>query len=129
MTKFFDGTVVFGLNGKDSINAVMVYHKGAVLNDTDFRPHKWPNWGDDPKTVVRHHIIASHEGQLMTKSEVCQLMGIKNLKSSQRGHRKFKNTLIGDVLYITYDTNRENWLEAHRVGFIDKKCKIDMEMA
>ncbi len=117
---YFNGTVVFGLNNSDPMNAVAVYRKGIVLNDTNFKPHNWKNGSG--KSQVRNHLIG--EIEIMTKNEIASEMGIKKLKSSQNGYRKFLNTKIGDVLVITYDTNRTNWTEANQLGFIDRAKKI-----
>ncbi len=117
---YFNGTVVFGLNNSDPMNAVAVYRKGIVLNDTNFKPHNWKNGSG--KGQVRNYPIGVIE--MMTKNEIASEMGVKKLKSSQNGYRKFLNTKIGDVLVITYDTNRTNWTEANQLGFIDRAKKI-----
>jgi|AntAceMinimDraft_5_1070358.scaffolds.fasta_scaffold236977_1 hypothetical protein len=117
---YFNGTVVFGLNNSDPMNIVAVYRKGIVLNDTNFRPHNWLNGSG--KNQVRNYLIGQSE--TMTKNEIASEMGISKLKSSQNGYRKFLNTKIGDVLVITYDTNRTNWTEANKLGFIDRAKKI-----
>ena len=53
-------------------------------------------------------------------------MGISHLNSTNCGHRTYKDTPIGDVLYITYDTNEDCFSEAMIKGFIDKKCRINL---
>ena len=126
----FNGIVVLGLNGhKDNHDAVAVWELGAMLNEKNPTLHYWESWDKehlDPlffsTRVVRHYPIG--KPKIMSKAVLKNKLGIKNLSSTQRGHKYFKNTLMGDVLYITYDTNSDAWAEAVNVGFIDKKCKI-----
>lgn len=127
----FKGVLVLGNNNKSDNPMVAVYNKGAILNDIDVRPHFWPNWSteDVDHKVVRNYPIAPNEIKLMSKSSLKQLAGIKNLVSSQVGYRLYKDTLIGDLLYITYDTNHDCFQEAMRCGFIDRKTFINLDKA
>ena len=129
----FKGTVVLGLNGdKDNHNAVAVWTLGAMLNEKSPEMHYWKSWDLKDltpeffkKTVVRHYPIGKPE--IMSKSQLKKAIGISSLPSSQRGHKIYKDTNIGDVLYITYDTNAWAMQEAIDVGFIDKKCQIKLD--
>ena len=126
MKTYFNGTFVLGLNNNSkNHDAVAVWRDGAVLNQTGVKPHHWPNWDNNVfhnADVIRHTCIGNYE--LMSKSQLKDQLGIKNVKSSQNGHKLFKDTKLGDVIYCTYDTNKENFSEALKVGFVDKKCKI-----
>ena len=118
----FDGTVVFGLSKQDTSKMVAVYRKGAVLNDKQFKAFNWTQ-AADIKSQVRNYFVGSPE--MMTKSEIKKEMNISNLTSSQKGHStKYKDTPIGDVLYVTYGTYRKNWTDAIQQGFFDKACSI-----
>jgi hypothetical protein len=126
----FDGTLVLGLSHKSSNPMVAVWSKGALLNDTDFREHHWPNWNTvdyRPKKLVRNYPKVPGEVQIISKSEMAQSMGIAKLNSNEIGYKLYKDTLIGDVLYITYDTNHACWQESIRLGIIDRKTLIHLD--
>jgi len=126
----FTGVLVLGNNKKADNPMVAVYGKGAMLNDLDVKPHMWPNWTTDRVNhkVVRNYPVAPNEVELLSKSEFNAIAGI-TLKSSEHGYRLFRNTKLGDVLYITYDVNHACFLEAIRVGFIDKKTEMHIDKA
>jgi hypothetical protein len=140
----FDGVLVLALNKASDNPMCAVWPQGANLNDEYFTPHVWPNWSstfdtqegkvllwDESKQknrqVIRHYAKVPGECVLMNKSELKTLMGITHLRSTNCGHRIFRDTPIGDVLYITYDTNADCFLEAISKGFIDKKCRINVD--
>ena len=122
----FTGVLVLGNNNQSDNPMVAVWPKGALLNDTNARPHSWPNWNTEtvPHKVVRNYPKVPGEVMVMSKSKLKQLAGINNLVSSQIGYKVYKNTNIGDVLYITYDTNHECFQESIRLGIIDRKTEI-----
>ena len=139
----FDGVLVLALNKASDNPMCAVRPQGANLNDEYFVPHIWPNWSSTvdhegkvvlwdelkqrSRQVIRHYAKVPGECILMNKSELKTLMGIAHLRSSECGHRIFRDTPIGDVLYITYDTNEECFSEAIKLGFIDKKCRINVD--
>ena len=122
----FAGVLVLGLNGRADFTTVAVWWKGALLNDTNFREHSWPNWNTKTtdKPVIRHYPKVPGEVELMSKSEFKRLAGLMDLKSSQRGHKLYLDTLVGDVLYKTYDENKECFQESVRLGILDGHCEI-----
>jgi len=126
----FDGVLVLGNNNKSDNPMVAVYGKGAMLNDLNPRPHMWPNWTTDRVNhkVVRNYPMVPNEVELLSKSEFNTMAGI-TLKSSENGYRLFRNTLLGDVLYITYDENHACFQEAIRCGFIDRKQEMHIDKA
>jgi len=125
----FNGVLVLGNNNQSDNPMVAVWFKGALLNDTNFRPHHWPNWntGNVQHKVVRNYPKVPNEVELMSKSKFKQIAGIKNLVSQQIGYKLYKDPQIGDVLYMTYDTNHECFQESIRIGFIDRKTEIHIE--
>lgn len=125
----FHGTVIFGMNNdKNNPDVVAVYDKGMVLNDPITKHHPWPNSSTQSwkgAATVRHYFVSPMlNKRIMRKSAAAKMLGISNLNSTQRGHKVYRDTPIGDVLYITCDTNLENWEEAQRIGFFDKHCQI-----
>ena len=132
--EFFPGTVVLGNNKQSSNNQVLVFNKGMILNDrntdqSSMREHHWGSWYTDDlkaegKRAIRHYPIAHSESEFTNKRDICDRMGISSLKSINCGHDFYWKTLIGDVLYITYDVNESSFIEVARVGFIDKKSMI-----
>ena len=125
----FDGILVLGNNHKSDNPMVAVWSKGALLNDTDFREHHWPNWNTQdykPKKLVRLYPKVPGEVQIISKAEMAQAMGIDKLNSRQNGYKFYGNTPIGNVLYITYDTNHECWQESIRLGIIDRHTEIHL---
>ena len=128
----FTGTVIFGLSSQ-GMSKVAVYRSGMLLNFEYPNEHKWPgNKWEHTGKIVRHRFIKPEEVEYMDKIEANALVDIpnasrnKDLKSTQRGHKFYKDTAIGDVLYITFDTNFENWQEANKIGFVDKHCCIEV---
>lgn len=129
--KFYPITVVLGLAKKADTSdnpLVAVWYKGIVANDKNHPGKQWPNWHTDALGgATRFYPIAHNEVELMNKGQIKQMLGLENLVSNQGGYRLYKDTLIGDVLYITYDTNYESWLEAVRCGFIDRDTAIHLD--
>ena len=134
--KYYPVTVILGLNKKYDTSdnpLVAVWYRGIVANDKNHPPKQWPNWHtDNLGGAVRFYPLAHNEVELMNKGQAKQMLGIANLIkgdliSNQNGYRFYKNTLIGDVLYITYDTNYDSWQEVVRCGFIDRDKCIHLE--
>jgi hypothetical protein len=123
---YFHGTVVFGLNKQDESKMVAVYRKGAMLNDKNFPKFTWSEKTYD-KEHVRIHFIAPNEVEMLTKSEIKKEMDVSNLKSQQSGFKIYEDTPIGDVLYITCETYRQNWKDAIQQGFFDKARGINLK--
>jgi hypothetical protein len=129
--KYYPVTVVLGLNKKYDTSdnpLVSVWYKGVLANCKNHPGKQWPNWHTDAlEGATRFYPIAHNEVELMNKGQIKQMLGIDNLKSNQNGYRLYKDTLIGDVLYITYDTNYDSWLEAVRCGIIDRDTSIHLD--
>ena len=147
-TDIFPGVVVFGNSMSSSNTTVAVYLKGAILNDMTPTRRLWPT--DSPGQFwdthnvegrakggcsfqtpaglpVRIHLIEPESVIFMSKDEIKKQMGIKNLHSQQGGFRGFKNTLIGDVLYLTMEDNYSQWSASVSAGYIDKRHKINKD--
>lgn len=111
----FDGAVIFALAKAAKMDIMYVYRNGGCFNDTGFHPHDWQEkQGGDS---YRHYPTPPVE--TMLTDEVRALTGITNIKSAQGGHKFYQNTLVGDVLVITYGDCRQNWTKAVLNGFID----------
>jgi hypothetical protein len=130
----FTGTVIFGLSSQ-GMSKCAVYPSGMLLDFVDPEKHHWPgNKWEHTGKVVRHRFTKPEEVVYRDKAELSKILGLsklgkfktEDLKSSQRGHKFYKDTDIGDVLYITFDTNFENWQEAIKVGFVDKHCCMEV---
>ena len=126
-TEFFPGVVIIGNNGKSTNTQVAVYSDGAILNNT---PDKrvWPSDNEDwdctdPSANIkaRHYFIG--EKVMMSKGEICKLMGIKKLDSSENGFKPYKNTPIGPVLYFTTDTDVTYWAACIKENMSDRHCR------
>ncbi len=125
--KYYPVTVILGLSKAYDTSdnpLVAVWYKGILANCKNHPSKQWPNWHTDSLGgSIRFYPIAHDEVELMNKGQAKQLLGINNLKSNQNGCRFYAGTQIGDVLYITYDTNHDSWMEAVRCGVIDRdKC-------
>jgi len=121
----FAGTVILGNNGRSDNPMVAVWNHGAIINVKRFKPFAWTS--PDGKDSVRIYCNAPFEVELISKAEAKQRMAIENLNSGRNGFKLYKGTPIGDVLYITYDTNQANWLDAVKNGFIDRGSQIHLE--
>jgi hypothetical protein len=126
-TEFFPGVVIIGNCGSSTNTQVAVYSDGAILNNT---PDKrvWPSdnrdWDcTDPSANIkaRHYFIG--EKVMFSKGEVCKMMGIKKLDSSEPGFKAYKNTPIGPVLYFTTDTDVTYWAACIKENMSDRHCK------
>jgi hypothetical protein len=152
-TDIFPGVVVFGNSMSSSNTTVAVYLKGAILNDMTPTRRLWPTDEVNPITgqhfwdthdvegrieygtsmqtpeglPVRIHLIEPESVIFMSKDEIKKQMGIKNLHSQQGGFRGFKNTLIGDVLYLTMEDNYSQWSASVSAGYIDKRHRINKD--
>ncbi len=119
----FNGVIVLAPNNnKNNPDICFVWRKGGALNDRNFTEHHWP--GGYGKNKVRHYPHDALHPDFLTKGSVKKEMGVSNLVSQEIGHKIYKDTKIGDVLYLTYDTNIENMMEVLRVGFIDKPYAV-----
>ena len=129
--KYYPVTVILGLNKQYDTSdnpIVAVWYNGIVANDKKHPSKQWPNWHTDALGgAVRFYPVAHNEVELMNKGQAKQMLGIENLNSRQNGYNFYKDTLIGDVLYITYDKNYDSWQEALRCGFIDRDHCIHLD--
>ena len=123
----FKGTIVLGNNGSSNNPMVAVWRNGGFLNVKGAKPFRWTR--TDGKDAVRIYANAPYEVELISKSELMREMAVGRLASTQNGYKFYRNTAMGDVLYITYDTNQENWLDAVRHGFIDRAKQIHIPEA
>lgn len=126
----YSGTIVLG-NSKQSDNQnVAVWNNGAILNDINPVKHKWSKWVSnellDDADIVRVHFNSPKDVKIISKSELAQQMGIDKLSCYQIGYRYYKDTNIGDVLYISFDAHEENWTEAINIGFCDRHTQIHL---
>ena len=131
----FRGVVILANNGSSSNTQVAVYSDGAILNKTPER-RTWQSdngaWDCTWKECgikARHQFIG--EVTMMSKGEICKLMGIKKLDTVKNGWmhgvRSYKTTPIGPVLYLTIDTDVTFWAACIKEGMVDKKSKVNIE--
>jgi hypothetical protein len=128
----FQGVVIIGNNGSSTNTQVGVYSDGAILNQTPKRKI-WPSDGrswdctwKESFMKARHQFIG--EVTMMSKGEICKLMGIKKLDNVRpgwmNGQRSYKTTPIGPVLYLTIDTDVTYWNACLKEGMIDKRTEL-----
>jgi hypothetical protein len=120
----FSGYIALGLNNhKDNTDLIIGYPNGGELNNTSVQPHNWP--GGNENFRARHY--PAGEPEFFTKAELKRMMGISNLVSQEVGHKLYKDTNIGDVLYLTYGTNIINMIETLHTKFIDKMFCVNLK--
>ena len=119
---YFSGTVALGLSHQSLNPMVAVWTRGIVLNDTAASPHQWPS--PDGRDAIANWPVG--HPILINKSVLADQMKIIKLNSQEIGYKLYRETGIGDVLYITYDDNQLNWFEAIRLNRIDRRTKIHL---
>jgi hypothetical protein len=128
-TDYFPHTVILGNSGASNNTNVGIWTDGAILNNMNPTRKLWNTdgggWDTKGDYVVRHTCIG--DKTIMSKADICKLMGIKKLISHQGGFKAYPKTPIGPVLYFTVDTDEFFWTECVEAGVIDKKRRTNIE--
>jgi len=117
---FFRGTVALGVINQSLNPMVVVWNRGMVLNDPmESLPNELKHWCSS--TFANWPVGNSF---CVNKSVMAEQMGIGHLNSHVRGYKLYKDTKIGDVLYITIDNDQGLWTEAIMCNRIDRDVAI-----
>ena len=119
---FFSGTVALGVINQPLNPMVIVWTRGMRLNDPAASlPMELKHWCSS--TFANWPVGNS---LCINKGTLSELMGIRHLNCHERGYRLYRDTKIGDVLYITIDNDPDRWTESILRNRIDLDVDINI---